>query len=112
MKQISHTNVIICTPTYKLQNYTNIYNWRIETFNNLLYLDILSHEHAYFLDCNCNLNYDHTMFDLLKGRINNYGLRNIFENLLHLINDITISYMTKEEIGNSTEEANSLFFRF
>ncbi|KAF9410398.1 hypothetical protein HW555_010524 [Spodoptera exigua] len=55
LKQVSHTNIIICFPTYKLTNYNNLYNWRIETFNNLLYLDLIKHEHAFYLDSNYDL---------------------------------------------------------
>lgn len=113
LKQITYTNVIVCVPTFKLRSDNNIYNWRIETFNNLLYLDLLTHEHAYSFDSNYNLTYDHTMFNLLTGRINDNGLRNIFEGLLHFINEIAVSYMTTsaEKIVNTAEETSSLFFR-
>lgn len=44
-----------------IQNIT-MFNWRVETFNNLLYLDIMTHEHAYILDSNKYLDYNYNMF--------------------------------------------------
>lgn len=113
LKQLTHTNVIICYPTYILGNYTNICNHRIETFNNLLYLDLITHEHAYYLDSNYYLSWDN-MFDNLTGRINNRGMRNIFENLQEFINEINVKNMINctENVNNcSTTQPSSLFFR-
>lgn len=115
LKQVSHTNIIICFPTYKLTNRNNLYNWRIETFNNLLYLDLINHEHAYYLDSNYDLAFDHTMFNLRTGVINNNGIRNIFENMLLLINYINSNFQQKCKLNSDSvivEDSNSLFFRY
>ncbi|KAH9636858.1 hypothetical protein HF086_008307 [Spodoptera exigua] len=40
LTQIQHTNIILCLPTYKINDYSIMYNGRIETFCNLLYLDM------------------------------------------------------------------------
>lgn len=40
LQKVQNTNIIICVPTFKLSNYSILFNWRIETFNNLLYLDL------------------------------------------------------------------------
>lgn len=88
LSEIKHTNVIICTPTFKYEWHTNIYNSRIENFNNSLYLDILAHEHAYYLDSNKNLLCDFKMFDKLTGKLNNNGMSIVFTDILYYINDI------------------------
>lgn len=88
LQEITHTNVILCTPTYKYGHYHNLYNSRIENFNNLLYLDILAHEHAYFLDSNKNLSCDFKMFHTSTGKLNNYGMRTIFIDIFNLICNI------------------------
>lgn len=59
-----------------------MYNSRIETFNNLLYLDIHSYNYAILFDSNLDLTYDRTMFKF-NGSINDHGIKNIFENLKH-----------------------------
>lgn len=79
--EVTHTNVIICLPIYKYGRLMNMYNWRVESFNNLLYLDVSTHEHAYILDSNEELAYDYTMFNKFSGHINDRGFRTIFESL-------------------------------
>lgn len=88
LEDIKHTNVIICSPTYKYGYYTNVYNWRVENFNNLLYLDILTREHAYFLDSNKHLSCDYNMFNEYSGRINNRGMHTIFKDINDFIHGI------------------------
>lgn len=98
LQVINHTNVIICSPTFICGNYSDLSNWRIETFNHLLHLDILTHEHAFVIDSNVNLKYDHSMFYKHSGRINNFGLHTIFKDILHLITDIrSLDTQTNEE---------------
>lgn len=103
LQEISHTNVIICTPTYKFYNNNYLFNSRIETFNNLLYLDIITHGHAYFLDSNKNLKYDDTMFDRRTGSINYFGVQAIFKDVKNVI-----MYMQKNVIECS-EDCNENF---
>lgn len=62
LKKIQNTNIILCAPTFKLSNYSTMFNWSVETFNNLLYLDIQTYNYATILDSNLHLRYDFTMF--------------------------------------------------
>lgn len=88
LQTLDHTNVIICLPTYKCKEYCDVFNWRVETFNNLLYLDVLSHNYAYLFDSNLQLSYNSDMFSKFKGIINNKGMQNMFKNLKQLYTDI------------------------
>lgn len=81
LQDISNTNIIIYTPTYKFFINNYLFNSRVETFNNLLYLDIITHGYAYFLDSNKSLRYDDTMFDRRTGVINNAGMQSIFKDI-------------------------------
>lgn len=88
LQQLKHTNIIICLPTYKYGKALDVYNWRIETFNNLLYLDVSTHEYAYIIDSNEVLKYDYSMFNRFTGKINNYGLKLIFGKIECYVNDL------------------------
>lgn len=83
---IRHTNIIICLPTYKCSEYTSMFNWRIEVFNNMLYLDNQTHQYAFLLDSNLELTYE--MFSYYTGRLSNNGMKNICHHLDILITDI------------------------
>lgn len=100
LKRITHTNIILCVPTYKYSNYATMYNWRVENFNNLLYLDVITHGHVYFLDTNKNLTCDYRMFTRRTGVINDHGMCTIFTDIRQLINYI------KEHTPNMTRENN------
>lgn len=88
LQDIKHTNIILCVPTFKYGLDANSYNLRVQYFNNLLNLDILSYKHAYLFDSNKSLTYDYTMFRRRSGTINNYGIRTIFDHLTKYIMDI------------------------
>lgn len=77
LEKIVHTNVIICTPTFKIGQHHNMFNWRVELFNHLLYSDVLKNEYAYLWDSNTTISYDYNMFTRRYGHLNNRGLRNI-----------------------------------
>lgn len=96
-KDINNTNIIICVPTFKFNGRSDLYNSRIETFNNLLYLDIMTHFHAYFLDSNLNLNYDSTMFNQHTGILNNRGMNVVFECIKQLIQELSTDFATENE---------------
>lgn len=106
LEKVKHTNVIICTPTFKNSYYVNLFNFRVENFNNLIYLDILEHEHAYLLDSNKNLTYDYKSFDRRTGRITNTGMRIIFNDIKEYINAI------KYETTENDNECQSLLFLY
>ena len=78
-----------------------MYNGRVEHFNNLLYQDILLHDHAYFIDSNKNLTWDTKMYWKNTGSVNNYGMQIIFEDIADLINYIN------ENKGGNTESKQS-----
>lgn len=113
--KIQHTNVFICLPTFRQGLYKSLlFNQRVETFNNLLYLDNLKYEYAYVIDSNRNLTYDNDMFTTYKGTLNNRGLRQIFSDLNGLMNDVLLPYLddptTKSITGNNSQGTD--FFRF
>lgn len=91
-----------------------MFNRRIETFNHLLYLDITTHEHAYLLDSNRQLDYDFSMFNKRFGFVNNFGMKTIFNTLQYLITDIENSHRTERKSASEMvppNETESLFFR-
>jgi cell division septum initiation protein DivIVA len=105
-----HTNIILCVPTFKCGKYTNMFNSRIETFNSLLNLDVLTHQHAYLIDSNKNLSYDFDMFDYKTGNVNKYGMQIIFDDVLSLVNDIEKYYKkVNEEKTKSKRQTADLF---
>lgn len=122
LSTINHTNVIICAPTFRLNDYSNMYNGRIETFSSLLYLDACTHHYAYLFDSNYYLSYDYKMFWKKHGIVNNYGMSNIFVNLGLMIKEFdmcdVINLSDRENIessnnslyGTNHSECQSLFF--
>lgn len=103
LQEVSNTNIIICTPTYKFFTNNYLYNSRVETFNNLLYLDTITHGHAYFLDSNMNLNYDDTMFNKRTGVINYSGMQSIFNDIFKMTKDILSSNTDFHRSDNQVE---------
>jgi hypothetical protein len=80
-QKIINTNKIICAPTYICGS--TIHNCRVETFNNLLYLDTESHKYAACFDSNRNLKFD--MFSMYTGRLNNQGMNTIMQSIAEFI---------------------------
>lgn len=120
--KIQHTNIILCAPTFKMNDYSTMFNWRIETFNSLLYLDAYTHHYAYLFDSNYYLSYDYTMFRN-RGSLKNNGMANIFLNLSLMIKELvefrkgdTYYPAERQEHGESpllsytNSDANELFF--
>lgn len=83
---ITHTNIILCTPTYQYGYNKEAINIRIHNFNNLLQQDIDTYNYAYLIDTNRHLVYDYSMFHKPSGMINNTGIRVIFKDLTRYIN--------------------------
>lgn len=112
IQNISHTNVILCTPTYNCGRHQTMYNWRVEIFNNLLYSDVESHGYAYFFDSNANLTYDNYMFSKYGGYLNNRGMRTVLTTLNQELNSlkkqnvIQNNSVTKNIQNNSSKEDN------
>lgn len=84
LKKVQHTNIILCMPTYICG--APVYNCRVELFNSLLNLDTQTHKYAICFDSNCDLSFN--MFSSRTGKIMNSGIRNIFENVKNIIQDI------------------------
>lgn len=101
IKRITHTNIIICAPTYKLSYFSSMYNCRVEIFNDLLCTDIKSHEYAYFVDSNKNLSCDYDMFSHTTRSVNNYGMKTIFRDIAKYI--ISTDVTTELEQLQTTE---------
>lgn len=95
LRTLTHTNFIICLPTFKYMENKNImFNSRIDTFNNLIYMDVETHEYAFILDSNLNLPYTYETYNQRYGRLNNKGLNIIFRDLQDFVlslNSINIS---------------------
>lgn len=88
LKQIRHTNIILCLPCFNCNNQSTLFNKRIEAFNRQLCRDNTEHEYAYILDSNKNLKYDYTMFSKISGTINRHGTSTIFYDLSQLVASI------------------------
>lgn len=110
LQNIQNTNIIICVPTFKLSNYSTLFNWRIETFNNLLHLDLQTYNYATAFDSNLDLCYDFTMFSKFDRKINNHGMRNIFHNLSLTIADY--SYCQPEMVDDNQTNLSSPRYEF
>jgi hypothetical protein len=85
--EVQHTNIILCAPTFKYHYCANVYNGRIETFNDLLYNDNLINEYCYLIDSNLNLHCSFDMYSKYNGKINNHGVRTILYDIDKLILD-------------------------
>lgn len=103
LQKINHTNIIICAATYVAG--APIYNFKVEMFNNLLYLDIQSNEYAYFFDTNRDLSPE--MFSHKTGKITNYGMKIIHDRIVYnMLLDLDIFYQADKETINSKPEDN------
>jgi hypothetical protein len=89
---IKHTNIIICSPTYKLNKRSNLVNKRIQHFNDLLYTDAVTYKYAFILDSCKNLPYSQKMFCKKTGFINNRALSIIFNDLDYYVTEINSYY--------------------
>lgn len=90
LSKLQHTNIILCAPTFKLNDYSTMFNMRIETFNSLIYLDACSYNYAYLFDSNYYLDYDFSMFVKSSSSVNNRGMANILHNIGLMINEFTL----------------------
>lgn len=113
-EKILNTNILICLPTYKYSEHLTMFNWRVETFNNLLYLDVTTHEHVFLMDSNENLNFDYSMFSKLTRRVNSVGIKTIFYDIYSTLLDIIPNLITP--INSQSPEKiqltlNQIFFR-
>lgn len=108
--KLSHTNIIICLPTFRIcGEHTTLYNSRIEMFNNLLYMHSTAYKYAYLLDSNADLSFDSSMFSGRQGLLNDAGIKNIFMNLKRTISEIQM-INNDIELKDISEETSNQFF--
>lgn len=91
---LTHTNFIICLPTFKYMENKNImFNSRIDTFNNLIYMDVETYKYAYILDSNLNLPYTYETYNLY-GSLNNKGLSIVLSDLQNIVLHLNTANLT------------------
>ncbi|CAG9089082.1 unnamed protein product [Plutella xylostella] len=105
-QSIENTNILICLPTYKYGEHKMMYNWRIETFNNLMYFDVLSNKHVFLMDPNANLSYNIDMYNKYSGQINDMGMRVVFKDILQATDDI---YYKLNNLDTGNEPTKPLY---
>lgn len=118
LQKINHTNILLCVPTFKQgRRTTDIFNSRVEIFNKILCMDVIRHKYAFLIDSNLNLSYDNTMFYTRNGKINNYGIKQVFQDIkenISLINswysddDNASTYQDNHTYNNNESQ---IFFR-
>lgn len=115
---LTHTNFIICLPTFRYMENKNImFNSRIDTFNNLIYMDVETYKYAYILDSNLNLPYTYETYNLY-GSLNNKGLSIVLSDLQNIVLALNTAYLTSgadcsQKTGSLTDTQlhdNSQFF--
>lgn len=116
LQEITHTNVIICTPTYHYGYGKDVINRKIYNFNELLLLNVQTHKYASLIDANKYLVYNYSMFHKPSGKINNAGLQTVFQNLSCLIkngvsNNVKLSESSEVDLANNdyANTQNQLF---
>lgn len=90
LKNVTNTNIIICSPNFKLSNNFSIFNKRIEMFNHLMYMDIELCEYAYLFDSNYCLEYTNEMFWKYNARVNNTAVTWIFKNVMYFMSYLNV----------------------
>lgn len=115
LHNITNTNVIVAAPTYILGKM--IYNYRIESFNNELFIKCLDLTNVHVFDSNKELTMD--MFSEYSGKINKNGIKCIFHYITELVKIIQENYkdtidMHAKDVHNNTEtslnDKNEQFF--
>lgn len=105
LKNLNHTNFVICLPTYKYIH-SELFNQRVEAFNNLLYLDVQTHQYAYLNDSNLELSYKSDMYFIRSGAVNDHGFKIMFKGLNKTINHIDLYNGTCNRSSERPEERN------
>lgn len=101
LKNVTHTNKIICLPTYIAG--APIYNFKVDMFNNLLYLDIQNHDYAYMFDSNRDLSME--MLSQTTGKINKAGMKHIYDCIME---NIIVDWSTVDEIDKNVINGEKL----
>lgn len=109
LQTLNHTNFIICLPTFKYMVNSNImYNCRIDTFNNLICMDVETYKYAYILDSNLNLPYTYDTYSRRYGSLNNKGLNIVISDLQDLILNLNTMIASNVEVDCSQKNQTEL----
>jgi regulator of replication initiation timing len=100
LQKVTHTNKIICVPTYIAG--APIYNYKVELFNNLLHLDIKNNNYALLFDSNYYLTLE--MFSQISGKINKQGFKHLYKGIL---NNILIAMNAPDSTDHKTHNDTS-----
>nr|XP_049706653.1 uncharacterized protein LOC126056748 [Helicoverpa armigera] len=107
LQNLKNTNIIIALPTFKFNdNYNILYNSRLETFNNMLYLDNFTHQYSYILDSNLNLSY-HPSAYTRSGALKDSTMEIIFEDLYNL----QLEIIEENELNKINEPKEQFFLQ-
>lgn len=115
LQPLTHTNFIVCLPTFKYMTNKNVlFNSRVDTFNNLMFMDVKTHKYAYLLDSNLNLPYTFDTYNQQYGSLNNKGLNIVITDLQDLVTDLNsanaLSNTDCPQITDTQLHENSQFF--
>lgn len=119
IQPLTHTNFIVCLPTFKyMENKNVMFNSRVDTFNNLMFMDVETYNYAYLLDSNLNLPYTYDTYNQRYGSLNNKGLNIVITDLQDLVLDLNSANASSDagcpQINNEPTETqlqeNSQFF--
>lgn len=106
---LNHTNFIICLPTFKYMDNSNImFNSRIDTFNNLIYMDVQTYNYAFILDSNLNLPYTHDTYNQWSGILNNKGFNIVISDLQDLILDLATLNTMQQKVDCSQKKQTNM----
>lgn len=111
LMNINHTNVILCLPTYKCNNFSVMYNWRIEMFSYLLYHDTQIYKYATLLDSNLSLAYDYSMFSKYTGALNNHGMTVIFDDLMYCVSNLASYSCASEDSVYEKDKLSTIYHK-
>lgn len=100
IEKVQHTNVILCLPLFKYGSYCDLYNARVDIFNNILYKNNKIYEYAFIFDSNRSIEY--SMGSKTRGYLKDNGMNLIFSDLNSNIIDID-SYYEFTEFPNETK---------
>lgn len=82
--KITHTNKIICLPTYICG--ALIHNYKVEMFGNLLAMDMQSNNYAYLFDTNRDLTLE--MFSHSTGKLTKLGMKTTFLKIKQFMEEV------------------------
>lgn len=111
LSNLTHTNIIIVLPTYKIKHNVQLYNARVEAFNNLLYINMISTNSAYIFDSNLNLDY-YNNYRRVNGNINDYEFKLLMGSLrdsMEAVLEYNAKIILKSSTGSDYSKVNDLF---